>query len=399
MELGEVAPGVIWSDEDALVCARRPREAAALDALCAQAAAVRDQGFGRTLTFSPKVFLPITTLCRNRCDYCTFRRSPEDEGAHTMTTDEVQSVIAAGASQGCREALLCLGDKPEKAFGSYRRMLAERGVSSTVDLLEDAARTALDAGLFAHTNAGILEHDELVRLRRWNISMGLMLENISPRLCEPGMPHHRAPDKRPDVRMAMLENAGALKIPFTSGLLIGIGETREERMQSLLALRALHARHGHLQELIIQNFRAKPSTAMAAADEPDADDLRETIAWARLIMPLDVTIQAPPNLAFGGVKMLIDAGLNDFGGISPVTPDFINPGHPWPHLRQLRDEVASCDRELAPRLPLYPRWMNETWVDPALLPSVFDAQASLASWWDRYQLTVWSNASAEGITL
>lgn len=371
-------------EEEALALARAPRSAARLDALCAEASALRDTCFGDTLTFSPKVFLPITTLCRNRCDYCTFRRSPGEDGAHTMSTHEVREVIEAGAKLGVSEALLCLGDKPEKAFASYRRELATRGVESTVDLLEEAALIAREHGLYAHTNAGILSADELARLRPFNASMGLMLENISPRLCEKGMPHYRAPDKRPEVRMAMLEAAGALKIPFTSGLLIGIGETREERMLSLLALRDLHVRYGHIQEIIVQNFRAKPSTAMAAADEPDADDLRETIAWARLVMPTDVTIQAPPNLAFGGVKMLIDAGLNDFGGISPVTPDFINPGHPWPLLSRLREEAHAEGRRLVPRLPLYPAWMTDEWVDAGLLPSLIASQGALSRWWTRF---------------
>ena len=313
-----------------------------------------------------------------------------------MTASEVSSSLSAGARMGCREALLCLGDKPEKAFGAYRRELSSRGAESTVDLLEEAARAAFSQGLFAHTNAGLLERDELERLRPWNASMGLMLENISPRLCEPGMPHHKAPDKRPELRVAMMEDAGALRIPFTSGVLIGIGETREERMRSLLALRDLHERFGHIQEIIVQNFRAKPSTAMAAADEPDADDLRETIAWARLVMPDDVTIQAPPNLAFGGVQMLVDAGLNDFGGISPVTPDFINPGHPWPLLQRLREEVASLGHQLAPRLPIYPRWMDETWVDSSLLPALRTAQTALERWWNEYAQALESPAVTSG---
>lgn len=389
----------VLSVERALELARMPRDAQRLDETCAQAARLRDQWFGKTLTFSPKVFLPITTLCRNRCDYCTFRRSPGEDGAHTMTRAEVSSVIAAGAKFGCSEALLCLGDKPEKAFSAYRRELEERGVSSTVDLLEEAAEIAREFGLYAHTNAGILEPDELERLRPVNASMGLMLENISPRLCEPGMPHFKAPDKRPDVRVRMIESAGELKIPFTSGVLIGIGETREERMESLLALRRIHEKYGHIQEIIVQNFRAKPSTAMAAADEPDADDLRETIAWARLVMPMDVTIQAPPNLAFGGVQMLIDAGLNDFGGISPVTPDYINPGHPWPLLTRLQAEVSAANHVLEPRLPIYPRWMNDTWVDPTLLPALLEAQSELPSWWSNYAATLASGAKSTGLSV
>lgn len=362
----------------------QPRDAAALDALCAAAAARRDALFGDTLSFSPKVFLPTTNLCRNRCDYCTFRRSPGDEGAHTMRFEEVAREIAAGAAIGCTEALLCLGDSPEKAFASYRRDLAEMGVSSTVEHLLRSSEIALELGMFPHTNAGILDRDALVALRPLNASMGLMLENSSPRLCERGMPHHRAPDKRPEVRIAMLKTAGELAIPFTSGILIGIGETREERVASLLVLRDLHETYGHLQEIIVQNFRAKPSTRMEAAEEPGADALREAIALARLILPDDVNVQAPPNLSPGSVAMLVDAGVNDFGGVSPLTPDYINPERPWPHLAQLREDVVACGRTLAPRLPIYPPWLNATWVDARLLPRLRAAQAELPTWWRRY---------------
>lgn len=313
-----------------------------------------------------------------------------------MHFDEVQTVVETGASMGCTEALLCLGDKPEKAFAAYRRELESRGLTSTVDHLVRSSELALAAGMLPHTNAGILDEDDLLRLRPLNASMGLMLENSSPRLCEKGMPHHRAPDKRPEVRIAMLELAGQLKIPFTSGILIGIGETRQERVESLLVLRDLHLRYGHLQEIIVQNFRAKPSTVMEASEEPGADDLREAIALARLIMPSDVSVQAPPNLAPGGIAMLVDAGVNDFGGVSPLTPDFINPQHPWPHLKQLRLDVEACGKNLVARLPIYDAWLNEAWVDANLLPRLRTARAAITHWWPQHGEALLQASSLEG---
>lgn len=365
----------------ALQFIRADRTGDALRILCERAAAKRDLRHDVQLSFSPKVFLPITTLCRNRCDYCTFRRSPGEEGAKTMTFQEVEDVIRDGAAIGCTEALLCLGDKPEKGFSAYRRELAERGLSSTVDHLVQSCHIALRYGMWPHTNAGILDDEDLIRLRPLNASMGLMLENSSPRLCEKGMPHHKAPDKRPAVRIDMLERAGKLKIPFTSGILIGIGETRQERVESLLVLRDLHQKYGHIQEIIVQNFRAKEGTPMANIQEPTMDDLREAIALARLIMPLDVSVQAPPNLAPGAIAQLIDAGVNDFGGVSPLTPDFINPEHPWPHLDQLKREVQAAGKTLVARLPIYDAWLDETWVDPTILPALRQAQAQMRAWW------------------
>lgn len=367
--------------EEAFAYLQSARTADALDALCAAATQRRDHRYADALSFSPKVFLPITTLCRNRCDYCTFRRSPGEEGAKTMTFQEVEKVVAEGARIGCTEALLCLGDKPEKGFSAYRRELERRGLTSTVDHLVRSCQIALDHGMWPHTNAGILNEEDLTRLRPLNASMGLMLENSSPRLCEKGMPHHRAPDKRPAVRIAMLELAGRLKIPFTSGILIGIGETREERVQSLLVLRDLHEKYGHIQEIIVQNFRAKDGTRMAGMEEPSTDALRESIALARLIMPLDVSVQAPPNLAPGGIQMLVDAGVNDFGGVSPITPDFINPERPWPHLSQLRSDTEVLGRRLVARLPIYDAWLNDEWVDATILPDLRAANERMKSWW------------------
>jgi FO synthase len=322
----------------------------------AAARAVRDRTFGRTLTYSPKVFLPVTNLCRNRCDYCSFRKSPGDDGEWTMTPDQIEAALVAGREQGCAEALLCLGDKPEGAFSAYRRTLAGFGQASTVDYLVWASERALANGLLAHTNAGVLNRDDMTRLKEVNASLGLMLETSSERLCQPGMAHHRAPDKRPARRLAMLRGAGELGIAFTTGILLGIGETKRERVESLLAIRDLCRDHGHIQEIIVQSFRARPGVVMAEAPEPADVETAEMIALARLVLPDDVTVQAPPNLHPETCAMLIDAGLNDWGGISPVTPDYINHRHPWPHLDALKSTCASRGFELAPRLPIHRAW-------------------------------------------
>lgn len=326
--------------------------------LLAAARAVRDRRRPGRVTYSPKVFLPITNICRNRCDYCSFRRSPGDAGAHTMSPDEIVATLTTAREAGCTEALLCLGDRPEAAFGAYRKTLATLGHASTTDYLEWAAERALELGLLPHTNAGVLSRAEMERLKRVNVSLGLMLESASARLCEPGMPHHRAPDKRPAVRLRMIAEAGALRIPFTTGILLGIGETPRERVEALLAIRALHREHGHVQEIIVQPFRAHPSTKMGGVPEPSDDDTARAIAIARLVFDDDVTIQSPPNLSADGIATLLAAGIDDFGGISPVTPDFINPGHPWPHLRRLSDACAREGFVLAPRLPIHEPWIG-----------------------------------------
>jgi FO synthase len=348
-------------------------------ALCEAAATRRKRAHGTTLTFSPKVFLPLTNLCRNYCDYCSFRKSPGDDGAWTMSDAEIRTWLERGREQGAIEALFCLGDKPETAFAAYRKLLAERGHRSTVDLIERASHVALELGLLPHTNAGVLTRADMARLRPVTVSMGLMLENISARLCEKGMPHHRARDKRPQVRVQMTREAGELAIPFTSGILLGIGETREERVHSLLAIRALHHEHGHIQEVIVQNFRTKPEIPMASAPEPDDFEVAHSVALARLILPDDVSVQAPPNLNPHATALLIAAGINDFGGISPVTPDYINPGHPWPHLERL---FELCEREgfsLVPRLPLYERYRNAHFLDAALEAPVAAQHARIQS--------------------
>lgn len=344
------------SDEAALQLAEL--EPAESEPLLAAASALRDQYYGRRVTFSPKVFLPLTNLCRNHCDYCSFRRSPGQPGEWTMRPDEVEATMAQARGQGCVEALFCLGDKPEGAFSAYRRTLQSFGLSSTVEYLHQAGQVALRHGLLPHTNAGVLSVEDMTLLKSVNVSLGLMLENISPRLCEPGQPHHRAPDKRPARRVRMIEEAGQLQIPFTTGILIGIGETRRERIESLLAIRRLHRQYGHIQEVIVQNFRAKPEIPMHGAPEPADFDVAQTVALARLILDPEVSVQAPPNLNPQSTALLLGAGLNDFGGISPVTPDYINPGHPWPHLDAHRQACARLGFTLAPRLPIYDRYLD-----------------------------------------
>ena len=350
------------------------------DELCEAARARRDRAWGTALTFSPKVFLPITNLCRNRCDYCSFRRSPGDPGEWTMSPEEIRSWLHRAREQGCIEALFCLGDTPETGFGEYRALLRSWGHERTVDYLRWAAQEALAAGLLPHTNAGILSRDDMIALRPVNVSLGLMLENVSDRLCEKGMPHHRAPDKRPRRRIEMTREAGELRIPFTSGLLIGIGETVEERVDTILTIRRLQRQYGHIGEVIVQNFRSHPDTPMGFATEPTPQELSATIALTRLILDDDVSVQAPPNLSPASTATLIRSGINDFGGISPVSPDYINPQHPWPYLDRLRE---GCDAEgfrLEPRLPVYPSHLDAAgFVDPSLRPRIDQLQMELAT--------------------
>jgi FO synthase len=380
-----VARGQPLPDADALGLADVGADA--LGRLAEAAGAVRDLAWGREATFSPKVFLPLTNICRNRCDYCSFRRSPGDDGAWTMTHAEVEQWLLRAREQGCIEALFCLGDKPEGAFGAYRRQLATLGHTSTVDYLDWAGARALELGLLPHTNAGVLTRDEMARLKRVNVSLGLMLENISPRLCEPGMPHHRAPDKRPEVRVRMIEEAGELAIPFTTGILIGIGETRRERIESLLAIRALHRRYGHIQEVIVQNFTARPEIPMSTVLEPDDFEMAHAVAMARLILDPDISVQSPPNLNPQRTALLLHAGINDFGGISPVSPDYINPRHPWPFLTNLSEACRAEGFGLAPRLPVYPRFLDgEGWVDTSLIEPSRAAEARLAEFWRNHAI-------------
>lgn len=342
------------------------------EALLAVADVVRTRHKGTRVTYSPKVFLPVTNLCLDRCSYCTFRADPDDPHAWTMLPEEIRAVCRSGRALGCTEALMCLGDRPERVFPSYRATLKVLGARSTVDYLLQACQWALDEGLFPHTNAGLLNREELLALRPLNPSMGLMLENVSPRLRGKGQAHWHAPDKDPAKRLAMIELAGELRIPFTSGILLGIGETREEVVDSLLALIELHRRYGHIQEIIIQNFRAKPTTRMATAPEPTTMEIAKTLAVARLLAP-DMNLQVPPNLNPYDHRILLRAGLNDWGGISPLTPDFVNPEAPWPHLQALRELCQEAGFTLEPRLPIYAEYIDkDEFIHPALRPRLRD---------------------------
>jgi FO synthase len=340
-----------------------------LDALCAEAAALRDAGHGRRVTWSRKVFIPLTQLCRDVCHYCTFAHPPRPGEPPFLDDEAVLAVARAGAAAGCKEALFTLGDQPEARWDVAREWLAARGHASTLDYLRHAAGLVLrETGLLPHLNPGLLGAAEIARLRPVSASMGLMLETASERLSARGGPHFGSPDKQPALRLATIAAAGEAGVPFTSGILIGIGETRRERIEALSALRDLHARHGHLQEVIIQNFRAKPGTRMAKAPDAPLEELRWTIAAARLILGAEANIQAPPNLSPEGLAALLGAGINDWGGVSPVTPDHVNPGHPWPHLDRLRAATEAAGHELVERLAIYPRWANapSRWLDPAM---------------------------------
>ncbi len=362
---------------------RPPRDAALdlvrapeLPELMRRAAALRDTGFGNVVSYSRKVFIPLTQLCRDVCHYCTFAQPPKPGERVYLTPDEVVDIARRGAETGCREALFTLGDRPERRYPQARAELAELGHSTTISYLLAAARAVFDAtGLLPHANPGVVTRAELLALREVCPSQGLMLESASRRLLEPGQAHHGSPDKDPAARLDTMRMAGELQIPYTSGILIGIGETREERLTSLLALRDLHDRYGHLQEIIIQNFRAKPDTQMAGAPEPDLDDLLWTIACARILFGPDMAIQAPPNLTPGAFGTLIKAGINDWGGVSPVTPDHVNPEAPWPHLERLARETEGEGKVLTERLTVYPAYMRQldTWVAEGLRPAVVQA--------------------------
>ena len=345
-------------------------------ALMEAARAVRDRRTGALVTYSPKVFIPLTELCRDVCRYCTFAKTPGGVRAPYLAVDEAIDVARRGAAAGCTEALFTLGDQPERRYRAAREALAEMGFESTIDYLVHAARRVHEeTGLLPHVNPGVMRREELARLREVSVSAGIMLESTSRRLCEKGGPHYGSPDKDPAVRLATLEHAGALSVPFTTGILIGIGETRRERVESLLAIRDLADRHGHIQEVIVQNFRAKPGTPMAAAPEPALEDHLWTIAAARLLLGPDTSVQAPPNLRPGDLPRLVEAGIDDWGGVSPVTPDHVNPEAPWPRLIELERATGSTGKSLAPRLPLYPRYVAdlERWVDPGLRSAVLAA--------------------------
>lgn len=360
--------GVI-SDEQALALS----DCDNISALTAVAAKLRDRGFGNTVTYSRKVFLPLTQLCRDVCHYCTFAKTPKRIEQAYMPVEQVLGEVRAAEKLGCKEALFTLGERPELRYKAARDALAELGFTSTIEYLAHVAgRVLAETNVLPHINAGCMSDEEMALLRPVSASMGIMLESVSERLCEKGMPHHGSPDKQPALRLATIARAGQAAVPFTSGILIGIGETRRERIESLLALRSLHREFGHLQEIIIQNFRAKHDTKMALAPEPDLNDLLWTIAVARLIFGEGMSIQAPPNLSPGVLPKLIAAGINDWGGVSPVTPDYVNPEAPWPELARLGKETALSGKALHERLTIYPDYAvaANTWLDGAVRSKV-----------------------------
>jgi 7,8-didemethyl-8-hydroxy-5-deazariboflavin synthase CofG subunit len=341
----------------AQACALIEGPAGGLDDLLARAGEVRDRGRGRTVTFSAKVFVPLTTLCRDYCGYCTFRRDPGEPGAHTLSPDEVVALVQAGGRLGAKEALFSLGDRPEARFAEHREFLKRHGHATTLSYLRAmCALTLAESPLLPHANPGLMGERDLAALREVNVSMGIMLETVADRLLGPGLAHDNAPDKVPARRLRTIGLAGKLGIPFTTGILIGIGETPRERVDALVAIRDLHERWGHVQEVIVQNFRAKPRIPMRDAPEPTLDDLLRTVAVARLVLGPDINIQAPPNLTPGVYPKLLAAGLNDWGGVSPLTPDHINPERPWPGLRALREATEQQGFDFRERLAVYPEY-------------------------------------------
>jgi FO synthase len=325
------------------------------------------------VTFSPKIFVPLTNLCRDFCGYCTFRKAPGEPGAKTMTLDEVLSVVRQGKLLGCTEVLFSLGDKPEAIYPEMKEFLRQRGLQRTLDYLYEACRAVLEeTELLPHSNPGVMGKGDLQRLKEVNASLGLMLESTSERLLLPGRAHDNAPDKKPVLRLRTIEEAGRQCIPFTTGVLIGIGETWDERIDSLFAIRELHERYGHIQEVIVQNFRAKPEIPMHEWPNATKQDMLKTIAIARLIFGGEMNIQAPPNLTPDGYELYLDAGINDWGGVSPLTPDFINPEAPWPALDLLRQKSAEAGFELKARLPIYPEFIHQgdKFLAPSLIPYV-----------------------------
>ena len=342
--------------------------------LLREASQIRDRRTGRAITYSRKVFIPLTNLCRDRCAYCTFARESHDRLAHTMTPDEVLAVARAGKKAGCKEALFSLGDKPELRYPEYREWLDRRGFHSTIEYLAAMCRLVFEeTGLLPHANPGVLSRAEMQLLRPVNASMGMMLETTSLRLMRKGEAHYQCPDKFPDTRLEALRHAGELGIPFTTGILIGIGETLDERVDALLAIRDLHEKYGHIQEVIVQNFRAKPDTLFANKPEPTTLDLARTAAVARLIFGAEINLQVPPNLSQDSYGFLLLAGINDWGGVSPVTPDFINPEMAWPQIAKLRAVTEEAGFELRERLTAYPEYVHsDEWIPNRLRSAALD---------------------------
>ena len=359
--LSRVGNGEAVTDEEALLL-EGPVEGPAtypVADLCSVAAQLRDAGKGKVVTFSPKVFIPLTHLCRDFCGYCTFRQSPQDAERLYMSPEEVLKVARAGQRLGCTEALFTLGERPEQRYPEARQWLQDRGYATTLEYLTEMCKLVLEeTTLLPHANPGTMSRRELAALQPFNPSMGLMLESISPRLYEPGGPHEFAPSKRPRVRLRTIELAGELGIPFTTGILIGIGETRRERIEAILAIRRLHRAYGHIQEVIIQNFRAKPDTAMSEASDAPAEELFWTVAVARVLLGSEINLQVPPNLSARDYPSYLSAGINDWGGVSPLTIDYVNPEAPWPGLAELQERTGAEGFELRPRLPVYPEFFR-----------------------------------------
>jgi 7,8-didemethyl-8-hydroxy-5-deazariboflavin synthase CofG subunit len=352
--------------------ALRVAENAPLQDLLAAATQLRAQVKGTVVSFSKKVFIPLTTLCRDYCSYCTFRKDPGQPGAHFMTPDEVLALAEQGRAAGCKEALFSLGDQPERIFPEAREFLRRHGFTRTLDYVAAMCELVVGrVGLLPHANPGVMDRPALERLKESNASVGLMLENVSARLMREGLPHAKAPDKVPALRLRTIEEAGKLSLAFTTGILIGIGETLEERIDSLVAIRALHEQYGHIQEVIVQNFRAKPDIPMAHHPEPSLDDMLRTLAMARLIFGPHMNLQAPPNLSYADFPRLLEAGINDWGGISPVTKDFINPEAAWPQITKLRHETEARGFTLRERLAIYPEFISrEGFLSPNVRPHV-----------------------------
>jgi 7,8-didemethyl-8-hydroxy-5-deazariboflavin synthase CofG subunit len=349
---------------------------AALEPLLNVATQLRSRDKGSVVSFSKKVFIPLTTLCRDYCSYCTFRKDPGQPGAHFMTPEEVLDLAERGRKAGCKEALFSLGDQPERVFPEARDFLQRQGFARTLDYVAAMSEMVLDrTGLLPHANPGVMDRAALERFKESNASVGLMLETVSVRLMRDGLPHAKAPDKVPALRLRTIEEAGKLSMAFTTGILIGIGETFEERVDSLLAIRGLHEKYGHVQEVIVQNFRAKPTIPMAGHPEPSMEDLLRTLAIARLILGAEMNLQAPPNLSYADFPRLLDAGINDWGGISPVTKDFINPEAAWPQIATLERETRQRGLQLRERLAIYPELMGR---DGFLAPRVRESAARLA---------------------
>ena len=334
-------------------------DATELTSMMAAASELRDRGHGRTVTYSRKVFIPLTNLCRQKCGYCTFARGPKDPIAHTMSPDEVLAVARAGARQGCKEALFSLGERPEEVYDFVRDDLARYGHTTTSSYVREMAGLVLrETGLQPHINQGLMERDEIVSLREVSASMGMMLEVVSMRLHEKGGAHWNCPGKIPEERLRTMRIAGEEKVAWTTGILIGIGETREERVDSLLAIRDLHDEYRHIQEVIVQNFRVKDDIAMRHRDEPSVFEMLRTIATARLLLGPEMNIQAPPNLTPDAHGMYLLAGINDWGGISPVTKDHINPERPWPNIADMREMCADAGFDLRERFGIYPEYVR-----------------------------------------